>query len=118
MIDLEDTKVKAAVCLMALIGTRFVLNSFVWQYKHYQLNKKAAYERQPLPVAVVEVQVNDSQIILILGSDATKLRRAIIDGHVSCKQVVSVYANRCFKHGRQLKVLAQEYYKQAMEIAE
>ena len=106
MIDLEDTKVQAAICLLGLIGTRFVVNSFIWQYKYYQLNQKAVYERQPIPASVVEVQVNDSQLILILGSDATKLRKAIIDGHVSCKQVVSVYAKRCFKHGRQLKVLA------------
>jgi hypothetical protein len=55
MFDLKDTKVQAAIILLGLIGTRFVVNSFIWQYKHYQLNQKAVYKRQAIPASVVEV---------------------------------------------------------------
>ena len=97
-----------ALVLASAYACYWIISSAHWQYKHYQLNKRAVYIRQPvLPQSVLSVEYTADQETLILkAADATTVRNLIITQKVSVKQVVAVHAKRCFKYGRSHNLLA------------
>lgn len=89
----------------------------IWHYKRRQQNARAMYVRQPLPAECVDISISPEEYALLAHTDATTLRQNIIDGKVSCQQAVAHCAQRTFKHGRKLCIVAQEHYLRAMKLA-
>ena len=50
-------------------------------------------------------------------TDATQLRKIIIDGRLSCQEATAYFSQRSFNFGRRLSLLAQEHYLRAITLA-
>ena len=50
-------------------------------------------------------------------TDATQLRKNIIDGRLSCQEATAYFSQRSLNFGRRLSLLAQEHYLRAITLA-
>ena len=87
-----------------------------WHYKRIQQDRLAAYHRPNLPEEC-DITLTLDKLDLLRNTDATTLRRNIIDGKISCLEAVCYFSKRTFKYGRELNVVAQEHYKRAIDLA-
>lgn len=65
----------------------------------------------------MEIELSPNKIEMLKNSDATTLRQNIVDGKLTCQDAVAYFAQRSFKHGRRLCIVAQENYGKAMQLA-
>ena len=64
-------------------------------------------------------KVSKDKVEKILNAkDVSSLRQMQINGEVTSVEIVAVYSQRCYSIGRKLNLVSEEYYDEALKMAE
>lgn len=102
---------------LGLYSTVLVGKYLNWTHRNSQLKaraKKVLDDRNAKTYEFKEVKNED----LILSLDVTQLKEHLLSGSFTSVDLVNVYAKRCYSIGRELCLITEENYEEALREAQ
>lgn len=101
--------------VMAFFAVYHLARFLYHRYRLAKVRRRAHNRRQQRDAKKFNIpEVSPEKTQLILQSDITQLRQLQIDGRCTSVEIVSVFAKRCHKIGRDLNLVTEEYYDEAL----
>ena len=97
----------------------YAFKYFYREYRYYlneQIGKQHRIQRDSRTYTFPEVS-QDKESKILEAKDLSTLRSLQITGEVTSVDLVSFYSKRCSTIGRQLNLITEEFYEEALEMA-